>query len=172
MLYTSADTQCMYNVIVSSWFSWFKNIVKWLLTILGLSCTSNDSVLYSEDEPEETFPASRVISSQILGYDGREVNSKERVKVTFPVNVSLWFMPAIIVTYKQINTYICINHMLWQWTKLVMMLCIHMLPYFHKVTIMHWNIVSIKIVSCRRNHKVSQYHQERWNNFAVFSLTI
>ena len=53
-------------------------------------------LFYSEDEPEETFPASRVISSQILGYDGREVNSKERVEVLFPVHVSLCFMPAII----------------------------------------------------------------------------
>ena len=53
-------------------------------------------LLYSEDEPEETFPASRVISSQILGYDGGEVNSKKRVEVLFPVNVSLCFTPAII----------------------------------------------------------------------------
>ena len=49
-------------------------------------------LLYSEDEPEETFPASSVISSQILGYNGREVNSKERVEVLFPVHVSLCFM--------------------------------------------------------------------------------
>ena len=90
----------MYNVIVYSWYSWFKNIVEWLLTILGILCTHNDSVLYSEEEAEETFPASRVISSQILGYDGGEVDSKEKVEVIFPVNVSLWFMPAIIVTYK------------------------------------------------------------------------
>jgi len=55
----------------------------------------NDFV-YSEDEPEETLPASRVISSQILGYDGGEVDSKEKVEVTFPVHVSLCFMPAII----------------------------------------------------------------------------
>ena len=50
------------------------------------------SVLYSEDEPEGTLPASRVISSQILGYDGREVNSKERVEVLLPLHVSLSFM--------------------------------------------------------------------------------
>ena len=49
-------------------------------------------LLYSEDEPEETLPASRVISSQILGYDGGEVDSKERVEVIFPVHVSLCFM--------------------------------------------------------------------------------
>ena len=53
-------------------------------------------LLCSEGEPEETLPASRVISSQILGYDGREVNSKERVEVIFPVHVSLCFTPAII----------------------------------------------------------------------------
>ena len=53
-------------------------------------------MIYSEDEPEETFPASRVISSQILGYDGGEVDSNERVKVLFPVHVSLCFTPAII----------------------------------------------------------------------------
>ena len=46
-------------------------------------------MLYSEEEAEETFPASRVISSQILGYDGGEVDSKEKVEVIFPVNVSV-----------------------------------------------------------------------------------
>ena len=46
-------------------------------------------LFYSEDEPEETFPVSRVISSQILGYDGGEVDSSERVEVIFPVNVRL-----------------------------------------------------------------------------------
>ena len=60
-----------------------------LLTILALLCIPNDSVFYSEDEPEETFPASRVISSQILGYDGGEVDSNEGVEVIFPVNVRL-----------------------------------------------------------------------------------
>ena len=45
-------------------------------------------LFYSEDEPEEAIPASRVISSQILGYDGREVDTKERAQVIFPVNVS------------------------------------------------------------------------------------
>ena len=58
-----------------------------LQSYIGLLCTPNDSVLYSEEEAEETFPASRVISSQILGYDGGEVDSNERVEVTFPVNV-------------------------------------------------------------------------------------
>ena len=53
-------------------------------------------LLYSEDEPEETLPASRVISSQIIGYDSGEVDSKERVEVLFPVHVSLCFMPAVI----------------------------------------------------------------------------
>ena len=43
----------------------------------------------SEDDPDETFAASRVISSQILGYDGGEVDTKERVEVTFPVNVRM-----------------------------------------------------------------------------------
>ena len=46
-------------------------------------------LFYSEDEPEETFTASRVISSQILGYNGGEVDSNERVEVIFPVNVRL-----------------------------------------------------------------------------------
>ena len=53
-------------------------------------------LLYSEDEPEETLPASRVISSQIIGYDGGEVDSKERVEVIFPIHVSLCIMPANI----------------------------------------------------------------------------
>ena len=43
---------------------------------------------------EETVLASRVISSQILGYDGGEVNSNERVEAIFPVNISVSFMPA------------------------------------------------------------------------------
>ena len=45
---------------------------------------------------EETFLASRVISSQILGYDGGEVNSNERVEAIFPVNISVNFMPVNI----------------------------------------------------------------------------
>ena len=46
----------------------------------------------SEDGSEEAFPASRVMSTQILGYDGGEVDSsKERVEVIFPVNVRLYF---------------------------------------------------------------------------------
>ena len=53
-------------------------------------------LLYSEDEPEETFPASRVISSQIIGYDGEEVDSKDKVEVIFPVHVSLCFTLANI----------------------------------------------------------------------------
>ena len=31
------------------------------------------------------------MSTQILGYDGGEVDSKERVEVIFPVNVRLYF---------------------------------------------------------------------------------
>ena len=57
-------------------------------------------LLYSEDEPEETLPASRMISSQIIGYDSGEVDSKERVEVLFPVHVSLCFMPAIIYSWQ------------------------------------------------------------------------
>ena len=45
----------------------------------------------SEDDPEETFPASRVISSQILGYNGGKVDTEEMVEVIFPVNVSMCF---------------------------------------------------------------------------------
>ena len=66
------------------------------IIVLYVHYTFSMILLYSEDEPEETLPASSVISSQILGYDGREVNSKERVEVLFPVHVSLCFMPAII----------------------------------------------------------------------------
>ena len=63
-----------------------------LLYICIIIYYCDDSVLYSEDEPQETFPASRVISSQILGYDGGEVDTKERVEVIFPVHVSLSFI--------------------------------------------------------------------------------
>ena len=70
-------------------------------------------LLCSEDAPEEAFPASRVISSQILGYDGREVDTKlkERAQVIFPVNVSLHFMPATIMHIRSwVNsTLICIS---------------------------------------------------------------
>ena len=46
--------------------------------------------LYSEQVgQEETFAASRVISSQILGYDGGEVDSKEKVEVIFPLTVRM-----------------------------------------------------------------------------------
>ena len=42
---------------------------------------------YSEREAEETIPASLVISSQIPGYDGEEVDTTERVELTFPLLV-------------------------------------------------------------------------------------
>ena len=43
--------------------------------------------MYSEDEAEYTLPASSVISSQIPGYDGRELDTNETVEVTFPIHV-------------------------------------------------------------------------------------
>ena len=45
--------------------------------------------LYScrEGEVEDTLPASRVLSSQIPGYDGGEVDTNETVEVMFPINV-------------------------------------------------------------------------------------
>ena len=36
---------------------------------------------------EDTLPASRVLSSQIPGYDGGEVDINETVEVMFPINV-------------------------------------------------------------------------------------
>ena len=66
------------------------------IIVLYVHCTFPMILLYSEDEPEETLPASRVISSQIIGYDGGEVYSKERVEVIFPIHVSLCIMPANI----------------------------------------------------------------------------
>ena len=36
---------------------------------------------------EDTLPASRVLSSQIPGYDGGEVDTNETVEVMFPLNV-------------------------------------------------------------------------------------
>ena len=88
-------------------------------------------LLYSEDEPEETFPASRMISSQILGYNGGKVNSKERVKVLFPVHVSLCFTPPII---EHINSW---QTELSQCHNGVMELWIHTLPKFTTVTKAH-----------------------------------
>ena len=42
---------------------------------------------YSAGEAEDTLPASRVLSSQIPGYDGGEVDTNETVEVMFPINV-------------------------------------------------------------------------------------
>ena len=42
---------------------------------------------YSAGEVEDTLPASRVLSSQIPGYDGGEVDTNETVEVMFPINV-------------------------------------------------------------------------------------
>lgn len=44
----------------------------------------------SEDgeSTEQVFPASLVLSSQIPGYNGSKVDTKEKVEVTFPINVS------------------------------------------------------------------------------------
>ena len=36
---------------------------------------------------EDTLPASCVLSSQIPGYDGGEVDTNETVEVMFPINV-------------------------------------------------------------------------------------
>ena len=46
--------------------------------------------VHREGEVEDTLPASRVLSSQIPGYDGREVDTKETVEVIFPVNVRMY----------------------------------------------------------------------------------
>ena len=71
------------------------------IIVLYVHYTFSMILLCSEDEREETLPASRVISSQILGYDGREVDSKERVEVTFPVHVrKLMFHACNYVTDK------------------------------------------------------------------------
>ena len=45
--------------------------------------------VYREGEVEDTLPASHVLSSQIPGYDGREVDTKEKVELIFPVNVRM-----------------------------------------------------------------------------------
>ena len=82
----------------------------------------DDSVLYSEDEPQETFPASRVISSQILGYDGGEVDSKDKVEVLFPVHVSLSFICNYITDVNRWQTALSQCH------NVVMELWIHALP--------------------------------------------
>ena len=41
----------------------------------------------SDSEAEDTLLASCVLSSQILGYDGGEVDTNETVEVMFPINV-------------------------------------------------------------------------------------
>ena len=44
-------------------------------------------MLCREEEAEDISPASLVLSIQILGYDGREVDSRENVTMIFPINV-------------------------------------------------------------------------------------
>ena len=70
---TFAIVMSIYQIII------FKSII--LANPMVLCC--------SEDDREETFPASRVISSQIYGYDGGKVDAKERVEGIFPVNVRM-----------------------------------------------------------------------------------
>ena len=43
----------------------------------------------SDSEAEDTHLASCVLSSQIPGYDGGEVDTNETVEVMFPINVSI-----------------------------------------------------------------------------------
>lgn len=45
----------------------------------------------SEGDAEETIPASRVFSSQIPGYAGREVDTDDMVEVVFPIIVRRCF---------------------------------------------------------------------------------
>ena len=46
-----------------------------------------ECLLCREEEAEDISPASLVLSIQILGYDGGEVDSSEPVTMTFPINV-------------------------------------------------------------------------------------
>ena len=52
-----------------------------------LCCTFSCLYVCSEGEAEDIFPATRVLSSQIPGYDGGEVDTNETVEVMFPINV-------------------------------------------------------------------------------------
>ena len=45
---------------------------------------------FCSDEPSnDTVPASLVLSSQIPGYDGRELDINETVELTFPIKVCI-----------------------------------------------------------------------------------
>ena len=52
--------------------------------VLGCNC--------SEGDVEETLPASRVLSCQIPGYDGGEVDTNETVEMVFPIIVRRLFL--------------------------------------------------------------------------------
>ena len=53
----------------------------------ALRCVHLLHFLSAYSEAEEFLPASRVLSSQIPGYDGGEVDTNETVEVMFPLNV-------------------------------------------------------------------------------------
>ena len=44
-------------------------------------------LIYSRKGKEELLPASLVVSSQISGYSGGDVNANESVEITFPIKV-------------------------------------------------------------------------------------
>ena len=48
--------------------------------------------LYRVAKASDSLPASRVLSSQITGYHGSEVDSKETVELIFPINVRMRYI--------------------------------------------------------------------------------
>ena len=57
------------------------------IVMLRLMCSISCTTVCREEEAEDISPASLVLSSQILGYDGQEVDSSENVTINFPINV-------------------------------------------------------------------------------------
>ena len=65
-----------------------------------------------EEDPEQIFLASLVISSQISGYNGSDVNTKEKVEVIFHINVRMCFCACLHVARLHIAyaLHSCMHH--------------------------------------------------------------
>lgn len=66
-----------------------------------------------EEDPEQVFPASLVISSQIPGYNGSKVDTKEMVEVIFHINVRVCFRACLHVARLHIAyaVHSCMHHL-------------------------------------------------------------
>ena len=78
-------------------FHMYLSCIPSLATFTVLKCVvhhiPNFLPVCREGEAEDSLPASRVLSSQIPGYDGGEVDTNETVEVMFSINVrKYWYL--------------------------------------------------------------------------------